>query len=104
MYKNIVNKIYLKINRVIINFMATLFKRNGIWYINYIDGNGNRVKRSLGVKDKKLAELKLKEIEIALAKRQPHKTNIFIFCPQRIVSLWLFLNRLFQGLLSLFQV
>lgn len=48
--------------------MATLFKRNGIWYVNYIDLTGRRIKRSLGTKDRKLAELKLKEIELELAK------------------------------------
>jgi len=48
--------------------MATIFKRGKIWYISYIDLTGRRIKRSLGTTNKKLAELKLKEIEIALAK------------------------------------
>ncbi len=48
--------------------MASIFKRGEVWYISYIDLSGRRIKRSLGTKDKKLAELKLKEIELALAK------------------------------------
>ncbi len=50
--------------------MASIYRdrKTGIWYINFVDLNGNRVRRSLGTKDKKLAQLKLKEIEIELAK------------------------------------
>ncbi len=48
--------------------MASIFKRGKTWYISYIDLSGRRVRRSLGTTNKKLAELKLKEIELALAK------------------------------------
>ena len=48
--------------------MASIFKRGKIWYISYIDLSGKRIKRSLGTTSKKLAELKLKEVELALAK------------------------------------
>ncbi len=50
--------------------MATIYKdsKSGNWYVNYITPDGKRVRRSLGTKDKRLAELKLKEIEIELAK------------------------------------
>lgn len=50
--------------------MASIYqdKKTGIWYINYINLNGKRVRKSLGTKDKKLAQLKLKEIEVELAK------------------------------------
>lgn len=50
--------------------MASIYKdkNSGIWYINYINLNGKRVRKSLGTKDKKLAQLKLKEIEVELAK------------------------------------
>ncbi len=50
--------------------MASIYrdKKSGIWYINYINLNGKRIRRSLGTSDRKLAELKLKEIEVELAK------------------------------------
>ncbi len=48
--------------------MASIFKRGKTWYISYIDLSGRRIRRSLGTTNKKLAELKLKEIELALAK------------------------------------
>ncbi len=54
----------------IINTMATIYRdtKSGYWYINYITVDGKRVRRSLGTRDRKLAELKLKEIELELAK------------------------------------
>ena len=50
--------------------MASIYRdpKSGYWYINYIALDGKRIRRSLGTKDKKLAELKLKEIELELAK------------------------------------
>jgi len=48
--------------------MASIFKRGKVWYISYVNLSGKRIKRSLGTEDKKLAELKKKEIEIQLAK------------------------------------
>lgn len=50
--------------------MASIYRdgKTGIWYINYINLNGKRVRKSLGTRDKKLAQLKLKEIEVELAK------------------------------------
>ncbi len=50
--------------------MASIYKdsKSGYWYINYITNDGKRVRRSLGTTDRRLAELKLKEIELELAK------------------------------------
>lgn len=48
--------------------MASIFKRGKVWYISYVNLSGKRIKRSLGTEDKKLAELKKKEIEIQIAK------------------------------------
>lgn len=50
--------------------MASIYRdtKSGYWYINYITNDGKRVRRSLGTTDRKLAELKLKEIELELAK------------------------------------
>lgn len=49
--------------------MATLFRKrfNGNWYINY-RWNGRQIKKSTGTADKKLAEIKLKELEVAIFK------------------------------------
>lgn len=49
--------------------MVRLYKRpeSPYYYVDYIV-NGKRVRRSLGVRDQKLAELKAKEIEVELAK------------------------------------
>lgn len=49
--------------------MASIYQdpRTGIWYLNYtIDGK--RVRKSLGTRDRKLAELALKQVEVELAK------------------------------------
>ncbi len=50
--------------------MASIYRdaKSGCWYINYITLDGKRVRRSLGTRDRRLAELKLKEIELELAK------------------------------------
>jgi site-specific recombinase XerD len=48
--------------------MASIYKRGDIWHIDYVNLRGKRIRRSLGVKDKRLAEIKLKEIELQLAK------------------------------------
>jgi len=46
--------------------MATLRQRdNGVWYLDYYV-NGKRVQKSTGTRDRKLAEFKLKEIELGL--------------------------------------
>lgn len=50
--------------------MASIYrdKKSGYWYINYITPDGRRVRKSLGTKDRKLAELALKDFEVQLAK------------------------------------
>lgn len=45
--------------------MATIYKRNKIWYIHYIY-NGKRIRKSVG-KSKRIAELALNDIELKLA-------------------------------------
>lgn len=49
--------------------MARIYrdKKTGIYYIDYTI-EGRRIRKSLGTRDRKLAELKLKEIEIEIAK------------------------------------
>jgi len=49
--------------------MATLFKKknNDKWYINY-RWNGRQIKKSTGTSDKKMAEVKLKELEVDIFK------------------------------------
>ncbi|RUM27755.1 MAG: hypothetical protein DSY42_09485 [Aquifex sp.] len=49
--------------------MARIYrdKKTGIYYIDYTI-EGRRVRKSLGTRDRKLAELKLKEIEVEIAK------------------------------------
>ena len=46
--------------------MASIYrdKKSGYWYINYITPDGRRVRKSLGTKDRKLAELALKDFEV----------------------------------------
>ena len=48
--------------------MASIFKRGNIYYIDYIDNTGKRIRKSLGTSNKKLAEIKKAEIETELAK------------------------------------
>ncbi len=47
--------------------MAKLYDRNGIWYVTYAV-NGRRFKVSTGTSDKKLAQIKLSDIELKLFK------------------------------------
>ncbi|UCE65677.1 MAG: site-specific integrase [Candidatus Zixiibacteriota bacterium] len=53
--------------------MATLFqiKPGGNWYINFRH-NGRQIKKSTGTTNKKLAEIKLKEIELQLFKGEQY--------------------------------
>ena len=50
--------------------MASLRLRNGVWFLDYrLDGKRQRVSTKTG--DKKLAEYKLKELELKLFKGDP---------------------------------
>ena len=48
--------------------MASIYKRGNIWYIDYKTLSGKRIRKSLGTSNKKLAELKRKEIDFLLQK------------------------------------
>ena len=48
--------------------MASIYKRENVWYLSYRVG-GRRVRKSVG-KSKKLAVLAQKEVEVQLAKKK----------------------------------
>ena len=56
--------------------MASLFERKGVWYINYRH-KGRQYRRSTKTSDRKLAEFKLKELELELfrGKHSPHAAS-----------------------------
>ncbi len=48
--------------------MASLYKRGRVWWLEYVQQNGERVQKSLKTRDKKTAEFKQKETEVGLTK------------------------------------
>jgi integrase len=50
--------------------MPTLFQKDGYWWINY-RLNGERRRQSTGTKNRKLADIKLSELEVSLFKGVP---------------------------------
>jgi integrase len=57
--------------------MASLYRRKGVWYLHYVY-QGKQYRKSTGTKDYKLAEIKLKELELDFFKgtlQLPEKKN-----------------------------
>lgn len=47
--------------------MAGLYERNGVWWTAYTDGDGKRIRRSLKLRDKRLAQIAVGDIERRIA-------------------------------------
>jgi len=45
--------------------MRNLVSRNGFWNMDFVDPRGTRIRKALGTTDRRLAELKLKKIQVA---------------------------------------
>ena len=52
--------------------MGTLYKRDGVYYANYLDRNGERHRRSTHTADVKVARARLRDLELATTDRGAH--------------------------------
>jgi integrase len=55
--------------------MGNLHKRNGVFYADYIDRNGQRQQPSLRTRDREVARAKLRDLELQTTDRSPHQTE-----------------------------